>query len=120
MPSVLRAVRDGGVAPHLRRDVWPLLLGLISPGDCGAARRAKWGALRGEFARLAALVGDDVAAAECYERQARGTGRRRRREGPRVRWAGGSELYGGEGDVRQRGVRRASGRASSIGRLLAA
>ncbi|GBF90600.1 hypothetical protein Rsub_03172 [Raphidocelis subcapitata] len=69
MAALLRAVRDGGVSPHLRPAVWPLLLGLIAPGDSEAARADKWAAARGEFERLAALSADDGAAAAYYERR---------------------------------------------------
>jgi hypothetical protein len=69
MSALLRLVRDGGVAPHLRPAVWPLLLGLVGPDDCGTARAAKWGVARGEFERLTALAGDEAAAAAYYERE---------------------------------------------------
>lgn len=70
--ALLRAVRDGGVSPHLRPVVWPLLLGLFAPGDSEAERADKWAAACGEFERLSALAADDGAAAAYYARRVRG------------------------------------------------
>lgn len=62
-------MRDGGVAPHLRAAVWPLLLGLLAPEDSDDAKAAKWAAAGAEYAHLIQLAGDDSAAALYYEQQ---------------------------------------------------
>lgn len=74
LPALLRSIRDGGVAPHLRPGVWPLLLGLVGPEDGPAARGAKWAAACDDYARLMALAEDDGAAAVYYAGQVGGWG----------------------------------------------
>jgi len=69
LPVLLRAVHAGGVAPHLRPAVWPLLLGALGPGDGDAQQHAVAAAAEREFARLCAVAGDPLHASAAMRRR---------------------------------------------------
>jgi hypothetical protein len=54
-PAVLRVVQQGGVAPELRAELWPLLLGVFLPSAGSAEREKEAARLRLVYSRLVLL-----------------------------------------------------------------
>lgn len=63
--AVLHAIASGGiVAPALRRDVWPLLLGCLDPNETAQQQQAKRQIARQEYEQLRQICADTSGQAQ--------------------------------------------------------